>query len=122
MKKISLGELKDKDLYLDDDGKIIVREKPKGRFLPKKDETYYCVSDDLSVWQTTNYGATLDLLIINRDYAFRTKEEALKVLDMIQGCITGNVLQSYEIARDCPLAGIEFNGVFNMPQDNEVEE
>ena len=26
-----------------------------------------------------------------------------------------------EIARDCPLAGIEFNGVFNMPQDNEVE-
>lgn len=48
-------------------------------------------------------------------------EKAKKVLDMIQGCITGNVLQSYEIARDCPLAGIEFNGVFNMPQDNEVE-
>ena len=48
-------------------------------------------------------------------------EKALKVLDMIQGCITGNVLQSYEIARDRPLAGIEFNGVFNMPQDNEVE-
>ena len=52
---------------------------------------------------------------------YSTKEKALKVLDMIQGCITGNVLQSYEIARDCPLAGIEFNGVFNMPQDNEVE-
>ena len=51
---------------------------------------------------------------------YSKKEKALKVLDMIQGCITGNVLQSYEIARDCPLAGIEFNGVFNMPQDDEV--
>lgn len=76
MKKISLEELKDKDLYLDDDGKIIIREKPKGRFLPKEGETYHCVLDDLSVWQTTNYGGSLDLLIINRDYAFRTKEEA----------------------------------------------
>ena len=64
------------------------------------------------------------VILVNGNYCFgvySSKEKALKVLDMIQGCITGNVLQSYEIARDCPLAGIEFNGVFNMPQDNEVE-
>lgn len=63
------------------------------------------------------------VILVNGNYCFgvySSKEKALKVLDMIQGCITGNVLQSYEIARDCPLAGIEFNGVFNMPQDDEV--
>lgn len=61
---------------------------------------------------------TISRVIVGK---YSTKEKALKVLDMIQGCITGNVLQSYEIARDCPLAGIEFNGVFNIPQDEEVE-
>lgn len=76
MKKISLEELKDKDLYLDDDGKIIVKEKQEGRFIPKSGDKYYCVSDDCSVYSKTNYGNCLDKIIINRDYVFKTEEEA----------------------------------------------
>ena len=76
MKKISLEELKDKDLYLDDDGKIIAREKRKGRFLPKYDETYYYVINDFSVYSKTNYKSCFDVIIINKDYIFRTEEEA----------------------------------------------
>lgn len=100
MKKISLEELKDKDLYLDDDEKIIVREKQKGKFLPKFSEKYYYVSDDLSVWQTNNYGAFFDLLIINKDYAFRTKEEAeeyakyLKALEKYRYKFTNDELKN----------------------------
>lgn len=52
---------------------------------------------------------------------YSTEEKAIKVLDMIQGNLTGNKLQSYEIARDCPVAGTEFHGVFQMPQDSEVK-
>lgn len=76
MKKICLEELKDKDLYLDDDGNIIVREKLKGRFLPKNGETYYCVLDNFSVYSKTNYENCLDGIMMNRDYVFRTKKEA----------------------------------------------
>lgn len=76
MKKISLEELKDKDLYLDDDGKIIVREKLKGRFLPKMGEVYYLVSNDFIVYSKTNHGNCLDIITINKDYVFKTKEEA----------------------------------------------
>lgn len=60
-----------------------------------------------------------DLYWFLGDYS--SEEKAMKVLDMIQGCLTGNVLQSYEIARDCPICGTEFHGVFQMPRDSEAE-
>ena len=50
---------------------------------------------------------------------YSTKEQALKVLDLIQGSITGNKFNSnYEIMRDCQIAGIEYHGVFQMPVNN----
>ncbi len=52
---------------------------------------------------------------------YSTKEKALKVLDMIQGNITGNKYRNLEFARDCPAFGIEHHNVFNMPQDEEVD-
>lgn len=49
-------------------------------------------------------------------------EKALKVLDEIQGCITGNrFTNNYEIVRDCKIAGTELHGVYTMPKDDEVE-
>ena len=54
---------------------------------------------------------------------YSSEEKAMKVLDMIQGCITGNKLTNnhYEIFRDCPASGLEFHGVFQMPKDEDVE-
>lgn len=54
---------------------------------------------------------------------YSSEEKAMKVLDMIQGCITGNKLTNnhYEIFRDCPASGLEFHGVFQMPQDEDAE-
>lgn len=75
MKKISFEELKDKDLYLDDDGKIIIKEKRKRQFLPEYDETYYYVFD-FTVCSKTNHKTHLDTIIINKDLVFKTKEDA----------------------------------------------
>lgn len=54
---------------------------------------------------------------------YSSEEKALKVLDMIQGCVTGNKLtnNNYEIFRDCQASGLEFHGIFKMPQDDEVK-
>ena len=48
---------------------------------------------------------------------YSTEEKALKVLDMIEKSITGEII-SY--IRDCQLAGKEFHCVVQMPADNEV--
>lgn len=100
MKKINFEELKDKDLYLDDDGKIIAREKRKGRFLPKYNETYYYVINDFSVYSKTNYKSCFDVIIINKDYIFRTEEEAeeyakyLKALEKYRYKFTNDELKN----------------------------
>lgn len=76
MKKISLEDLKEKDLYLDDDGKIIVKEKNKnsGKFIPNYGEKYYY----LNVNGTVECGHCVNRAFdyFNTDYAFRTREEA----------------------------------------------
>ena len=50
---------------------------------------------------------------------YSTEEKALKVLDMIEKGITGEIVGGY--IRDCPLAGKEFHFVFQMPADEEVK-
>ena len=76
MKKISLEELKDKDLYLDDDGKIIVREKSNGKFVPLIEEKYYYLNHDYKINEARYLSDCFDKLILSKDYVFATEEEA----------------------------------------------
>lgn len=76
MKKICLEELKDKDLYLDDDGKIIVREKSNGKFVPLIKQKYYYLNSGYKINETTYLSDSFDKLILSKDYVFKTKEEA----------------------------------------------
>lgn len=76
MKKISLEELKDKDLYLDDDGKIIVIEKSNGKFVPLIEEKYYYLNYDYKIIEIRYLSDCFDKLILSKDYVFKTKEEA----------------------------------------------
>ena len=76
MKKISLEELKDKDLYLDDDGKIIVREKSNSKFVPLVGEKYYYVNYDYEIKEVKNLSDLFDKMIVSKDYVFATEEEA----------------------------------------------
>lgn len=66
------------------------------------------------VYEFRCYGYGDDYYILG---AYSTKEKALEVMDMIQGCITGQLISSYQIAKDCPAFGTEFHGVFQMPAD-----
>ena len=53
---------------------------------------------------------------------YSTKEKALEVLDMIQKHLTGFLVSGCSrIVHDCPIAGIEFHCVFEMPQDEDVK-
>lgn len=78
MKKINLEDLKEKDLYLDDDGKIIVKEKIKnsGKFIPNYGETYYYLNVNGVIKCAACLNGEFDYRIFNTDCAFRTKEEA----------------------------------------------
>lgn len=75
MKKINLEELKDKDLYLDDDGKIIVIEKSNGKFVPLVGEEYYYVNYDYEIKEVKNLSDLFDKMIVSKDYVFKTEEE-----------------------------------------------
>lgn len=76
MKKICLEELKDKDLYLDDDGKIIVIEKSNSKFVPLIEENYYYVNYDYKTIEKRYLSDCFDKLILSKDYVFATEEEA----------------------------------------------
>lgn len=78
MKKISFEELKDKELYLDDDGKIVVKNKKvKKKFIPDRiGQTYYYVDCDYSVVEATVNNTTFDMYRRTRDLVFATEEEA----------------------------------------------
>ena len=76
MKKISLEELKDKDLYLDDDGKIIVIEKSNDKFVPLIEEKYYYLNHDYKINEAIYLSDCFDKLILSKDYVFATEEEA----------------------------------------------
>lgn len=76
MKKISLEELKDKDLYLDDDGKIIVIEKSNGKFVPLIEEKYYYLNYDYKIIEKRYLSDCFDKFILSKDYVFATEEEA----------------------------------------------
>lgn len=73
MKKINLEELKDKDLYLDDDGKIIVREKSNGKFVPLIEEKYYYLNCDYKINESRYLSECFDKLILSKDYVFATE-------------------------------------------------
>ena len=66
VKKISLEELKDKDLYLDDDGKIIVREKSNGKFVPLIEEKYYYLNCDYKINESRYLYDCFDKLILSK--------------------------------------------------------
>lgn len=76
MKKICLDELKDKDLYLDDDGKVIVREKSNSKFVPLFGEKYYYVNYNYEIKEVKNLFDLFDKMIVSKDYVFVTDEEA----------------------------------------------
>lgn len=76
MKKVCLEELKDKDLYLDDDGKIIVREKSNSKFVPLVGEKYYYVNYDYEIIEKRYLSDCFDKFILSKDYVFATEEEA----------------------------------------------
>ncbi|WP_129736763.1 hypothetical protein [Massilimicrobiota timonensis] len=80
MKKISVEELEGKDLYLDDDGRVIVKDRISNkRFFPEYGETYYYVNiDDFKIKEDTKNNSLFDLLLINKDYAFQTEKEAME--------------------------------------------
>lgn len=76
MKKICLDELKGKDLYLDDDGKVVVREKSNSKFVPLVGENYYYVNYDYEIKEVKNLSDLFDKMIVSKDYVFATEEEA----------------------------------------------
>ena len=100
MKKISLEELKDKDLYLDDDGKIIVREKSNGKFVPLIKQKYYYLNSGYRINETTYLSDSFDKLILSKDYVFATEEEAeeyakyLKALEKYRHRFTNDELKN----------------------------
>ena len=100
MKKINLEELKDKDLYLDDDGKIIVIEKSNGKFVPLIGEKYYYVNYDYEIKEVKNLSNLFDKLILSKDYVFATEEEAeeyakyLKALEKYRYKFTNDELKN----------------------------
>ena len=105
MKKISLEELKDKDLYLDDDGKIIVREKSNGKFVPLIEEKYYYLNYDYKINEARYLSDCFDKLILSKDYVFATEEEAeeyakyLKALEKYRHMFTDDELKDIYIPK-----------------------
>ena len=100
MKKICLDELKDKDLYLDDDGKVIVREKSNSKFVPLIGENYYYVNYDYEIKEVKNLSDLFDKMIVSKDYVFATEEEAeeyakyLKALEKYRYKFTNDELKN----------------------------
>lgn len=78
MKKISFEELKDKDLFLDDDGKIIVRNnKARKKFIPYLiEQIYYYVDGSCSINEYIVDNTNLDICIRNGYFVFETKSDA----------------------------------------------
>ena len=105
MKKISLEELKDKDLYLDNDGKIIVREKSNSKFVPLIEEKYYYVNYDYKINESRYLYDCFDKFILSKDYVFATEEEAeeyakyLKVLNKYSHKFTKEELENISIPK-----------------------
>lgn len=105
MKKIFLEELKDKDLYLDDDGKVIVREKSNSKFVPLFGEKYYYVNYDYEINEERYLSDLFDKMIVSKDYVFATKEEAeeyakyLKVLNKYSHKFTKEELENISIPK-----------------------
>ena len=76
MKKINLEELKDKDLYLDDDGRIIVRNRVSNKkFMPSTGQ-YYFVSHEGRIYGHDCDNSIYDCILRDRDYVFKTKNDA----------------------------------------------
>lgn len=102
MKKISFEELKDKDLFLDNDGKIVVKnKKAKKKFIPDRiGQIYYYVDCDYSVVEATVNNATFDMYRRTRDLVFITEEEAeeyakyLKALEKYRYKFTNDELKN----------------------------
>ena len=102
MKKINLEELKDKDLYLDDDGKIVVKNKKvKKKFIPDRiGQIYYYVDCDYSVVEATVNNTKFDMYRRTRDLVFITEEEAeeyakyLKALEKYRYKFTNDELKN----------------------------
>ena len=107
MKKINFEELKDKDLYLDDDGKIVVKNKKvKKKFIPDRiGQIYYYVDCDYSVVEATVNNTTFDMYRRTRDLVFITEEEAeeyakyLKALEKYRYKFTNDELENIDIPK-----------------------
>ena len=107
MKKINFEELKDKDLYLDDDGKIVVKNKKvKKKFIPDRiGQIYYYVDCDYSVVEATVNNTTFDMYRRTRDLVFITEEEAeeyakyLKALEKYRHRFTDDELKDFYIPK-----------------------
>ena len=78
MKKISFEELKDKDLFLDNDGKIVVKnKKAKKKFIPYFiEQTYYYVDCNYSIKGYIVDNNILDICIRNEYFVFETRDDA----------------------------------------------
>lgn len=106
MKKISFEELKDKDLYLDDDGKIVVKNKKvRRKFIPNRlEQTYYYVYCGYPVKATVN-NSEFNIYIRTNDLVFETKEEAeeyaryLKALERYSHKFTNAELENEHVPK-----------------------
>lgn len=77
--------------------------------------------NDFSIEQQYEHRELSGYSIDSSDYelgTYSTKENAMNVLDMIQRHLMGfPVNNCTQLVKDCRGAGIEFNCVFEMPQD-----
>ena len=76
MKKITIDDLRGKDLFVDDDGKIIVRNRVSNKkFMPSTGQ-YYFVSHQGRVYGHDCDNSIYDCILRDRDYVFKTKNDA----------------------------------------------
>lgn len=76
MRKITIDDLKGKDLFVDDDGRIIVRNRVSNKkFMPSTGQ-YYFVSHEGRVYGHDCDNSIYDCILRDRDYVFKTKNDA----------------------------------------------
>ena len=82
--------------------KYIEDSQPKGRFVPKRGEKYWCINQYGGVMQTTNDGLSFDEWNVLTGNCFRTKEEAeaYKEYKEALGRVTNYILDNHPFEPD----------------------
>lgn len=76
MKIIKGEELKGMTFIRDEEGRLVVYERPKGRFIPKEYETYCYITEYGNIRSAANTNTTMDKWMFNHSLVFEKEKEA----------------------------------------------